>query len=141
MKKKTLIATYSLVIVCCLYYVYKRIDSSSEGEAVQFIQVSEIIESSLFATDKKSINVLTEYTSCAVCLAEIDEFYKLTKEIGSSIAFKIILLDANIEETTLFQKSIRKGIEIESVEAANIDMNWFNYGDTTYYAQLVFNNK
>jgi len=20
-------------------------------------------------------------------------------------------------------------------------MNWFNYGDTTYYAQLVFNNK
>jgi len=95
--------------------VYQRIDLSPKGEAVQFIEVSEIIESPLFATDKKSINVLTEYTNCSVCLAEIDEFYKLAKDIGTSIAFKIILLDADIEETTLFQKSMRTGIEIESV--------------------------
>jgi len=106
LKNKILIVMYSMLIACCVIYVYYRINLSHEGTPVEYIEVSEVFENSPYAGEEKSIIVITEYTSCSVCLAEIDEFYKAAKDIDTSIAFSILLLDANLEETTLFEKSM-----------------------------------
>lgn len=139
MKREYLISIYVIVAFCCLYYIYTNVSWATAGIPLDYMISKDRFINNPYPNERRSINIITDFTSCPVCLAEIDEFYKVSNKVDSNIIFNVILLDASEEETAFFQKSMRKGIKIKSVYADEIEMSWFNYGDTTYYAQVLFN--
>lgn len=141
MRKPYLKYIYLILISCCLLYGYSRLQINSNEQELRYIRTNEKQANSPFVENTNSITVVTEYTTCSICLAEIDEFVKISQEFDLDLAFNILLLGADADEMASFNRSMRKGVKIKSINVDNIDMNWFNYADTTYYAQILFKKK